>query len=368
MNDPFDVLRDELVAAERRLGGAGAVRARSLASGERLTGAGRSPARRFAPWLRRRPLVLAAALVVASGSAAAGVVSLTSEDSAPLSGTVPAPSPSATSLTYRIEIVPDLRAGAIGWCSGVALRSHGRPLGAGSGCGPAPPSDAAQIAGGGMTVGRDRILMFTVVDPRVAAIRLHDGRTIAPLANPRLPFGWKAAVAFATRAHGHVEPTDLDWTLQDASGAEMSNAPNERAGTKAAGTRPLPTRTVDPNDPPQVRYAIRARPLPGLRAVSAQIARGTPTHTPDVNGRAFLTRATTVYYLHKRRYRAAILVDARDPKRPAAELPGSTKRADGLVDASGHITARRVGPAWLVIEGAYPRERVAVLQALRVSL
>jgi hypothetical protein len=129
----------------------------------------------------------------------------------------------------------------------------------------------------------------------------------------------------------------------------------------------LPTRTVDPRDPPQVRHAIRARKLPGLRAVSAQIASGAPVHKPDVNGRAYLTRATTVYDFRGRRYRAAVLVDARDPKRPAAELPGAAPRADGLVDASGHLSARRVGAGWLVVEGASARERVLVLRALRVS-
>jgi hypothetical protein len=267
MSDPFDVLRDELVAAEGRM-----VRGR-----------------RRSPWLRRRPLLLAAALVVASGSAAAAVVSLTSEDSAPLSGTVPTPSPTAAQRTYRIELMPDLRAGQIGWCSTLALRSRRGPIGAVTGCGPAAPADAAQIAGGGVTVGRDRIILFTVVDKRVATVRLHDGRTIAPLPDRRLPYGWRGAVAFVTREHGNVDPTDLDWTLQDAAGRPISTAPNERAGTKHAGTATLPTRTVDPRDPPHARCTIRARPLRHLRAVSAKVVTRMPATTPDVNCRAFLT-------------------------------------------------------------------------------
>jgi hypothetical protein len=124
---------------------------------------------------------------------------------------------------------------------------------------------------------------------------------------------------------------------------------------------------VDPRDPPHVRYAIRARALPGLRAVSAQIATGAPAHEPDVNGRAYLTRATTLYHLHGRRYRAAVLVDARHPTRRAADLPGATPRTGGLVDASGHLTARRAGAGWLVVEGPTARERALVLRALRVS-
>jgi hypothetical protein len=203
----------------------------------------------------------------------------------------------------------------------------------------------------------------------VATVRLHDGRTISPLPDRRLPYGWRAAVAFVTRAHGSVDPTDLDWTLQDAAGRPISTAPNERAGTKHAGTATLPTRTVDPRDPPHARCAIRARPLRHLRAVSAEIVKRMPTTTPNVNGRAFLTCATTIYYLGDHSYRAAVLLDARDRHRPAADLPGTTPRAGSpdLVEAAGHITARRAGAAWLVVQGPSAHERAVVLRAFRAS-
>jgi hypothetical protein len=214
------------------------------------------------------------------------------------------------------------------------------------------------------TVNTKNVVLFAIVDRHVASVRLHDGRTIAPRADRVLPYGWKAVVAFLARQGGRFAVDDLEWTLQDATGAPISTAPNQRAGTKHAGTATLPTRAVNPRDPPNVRYAIRARPLRGLRAVSARIVTRAPTKPPDVNGRAFRTCATTVYYLHTRRYRAALLVDARDPNRPAADLPGGTPRADGLVDASGHLTARRAGTGWLVVEGPVAHERAIVLRAL----
>ena len=71
MNDPFDMLRGELVRAAARV---------ELAS----------PRRRWA-WVRTRPhpvAVVMAALVVC-GSAAAAVVSLTASPSQPLNGRVP---------------------------------------------------------------------------------------------------------------------------------------------------------------------------------------------------------------------------------------------------------------------------------------
>jgi hypothetical protein len=138
-----------------------------------------------------------------------------------------------------------------------------------------------QIAGAATTVSTKRILLFLIVDPRVATVLLHDGRTTAPLRDRQLPYGWKAAVAFVTRDAGRVEPTDLDWTLQDADGRPISTAPNERAGTKHSGTATLPTRTVDPRDPPHARCAIRARPLRRLpeRPRARSRAAG-PEHPP----------------------------------------------------------------------------------------
>jgi hypothetical protein len=75
----------------------------------------------------------------------------------------------------------------------------------------------------------------------------------------------------------------------------------------------------------------------------------------------------SAYDLHDRRYRAAVLVDARDPERPADDLPGATLRADGLVDASGNLTARRAGAGWLVVEGPDAHERAVLLHALSTS-
>jgi hypothetical protein len=75
-----------------------------------------------------------------------------------------------------------------------------------------------------------------------------------------------------------------------------------------------------------------------------------PTITP-----AYLTCATTVYYLGKWRVRAAVLLNAADPDSPAPSLPPNR-----------FLSARRAGAGWLVAFSARKQDREQVLAALRV--
>jgi hypothetical protein len=290
--------------------------------------------------LTRRSLralaAIAAALVVA-GSATAAVVSVTGEDSKPLTGTLP-----GRGERYRVALSPNLAAGQIGWCTTIVVR----PGATGRGCGPAPPADAPLIAGGGL-FSPDRGVVWAVVDRRVAAMRLSDGRRIVTSASPAVPEGWRVAVAFTKGG----EPR---WTPLDAAGRALSTRPNDRAGTEQAGTATLATRAVDPRDPPRGRCAIRVGR--SLRAVSERVVTRLPARAPDVGGRPFLSCASAVVYLGRFRYTAAVLVDARRPARRAAPLaaPGADL-----------ITARRHGPGWLAVRGEGAAHRRAVLRALR---
>jgi hypothetical protein len=110
---------------------------------------------------------------------------------------------------------------------------------------------------------------------------------------------------------------------------------------------------VDPDDPPDARCAIRASPLPGLRATSARLLRDIKTR-PAITP-AYLTCATTVYYLGKWRVRVAMLLNAADPDGQAPPLPPSR-----------FLSARRAGPGWLVAFSARKQDREQVLAALRV--
>jgi len=119
MSDPFDLLREELVR---------------VAAGTKPS---RSP--RWLAWLRRRPrpLLMVAATIVVSGSAAAAVISLSAKRSQPLAGTVPGTpaqlrsGAAAVSLAgdqYRITVTPDLTAGDVGWCTSINYTYRGKRL------------------------------------------------------------------------------------------------------------------------------------------------------------------------------------------------------------------------------------------------
>ena len=72
---------------------------------------------------------------------------------------------------------------------------------------------------------------------------------------------------------------------------------------------------------------------------------------------AFLSCATTVIYDGKRRYRAAVLLDANRLRARAPALPATPRFMSG----------RRVGDAWLVVfGGTSARERALVLDRLSV--
>ncbi len=329
----FDELEHELCAGVRR-------------------GAAPAP-ERARPW-RQRPRGLAIALValVVCGSAAAAVVSLTRERSQPLAGRPPA----LGGARYRVELRPDLSAGAIGWCATFAIRAAKEST-AGTGCGPAAAAADALIAAGGLG-GRGPGVAYAIVDQRAATVRFGD-RHVVPVAYPTLPAGWRAAVTIV-----RGEPAIV---AEDGAGHPLART--ELAGTRRAGTHALPTRAVNPADPPRHPCALRARALPGLRAISARLSAPRPLRTPDVNGRPFLSCATTVFSLDGQRLRAARLLDARAPRRPAALLPGmrAPRTPHEIVSASGRLSAQRAGPGWIVVSGPTGTARTRLLRALRVG-
>jgi hypothetical protein len=341
--DPFDLLRDQLVAAAAPE----AVRARR--------------ARRWRPLV-----VLAAALALGGTATATAVLTLGGEDSPPLKGPAPA---DMFIRHYAISIAPDLAVGETGWCTSLVFGYGAGGSGMARGCGPAAPREAAQIAGAGLVSGqRDggRDTLFRIVDRRVAAVQPEGGRRIVPRADPALPFGWRAVVAFVpVRGHERALPA---MTLLDAAGHPISQAPQRLAGTRAAGTRRLPSVAVDAQAPPSVPCAIAHAGLPGLRAVRQKVVRVRLTRAVDVNGRAFRSCSEALFRLDGVALRAAVLVDAGGPGRVPAGLPGARRVAGrpGVVTASGPLTARRDGHAWLVVAGGGAEARLRLLRALTI--
>jgi hypothetical protein len=114
--------------------------------------------------------------------------------------------------------------------------------------------------------------------------------------------------------------------------------------------------------------------LPALRPEWGHVLEAIPA-VPDAEGELFLSCVDTEYFLHGWPLDAAILLDAREPGRALGPIPGAGPVAGhpGLVDVAlgsppGDLTARRVGNAWLVVEGGSGlAQRLEVLGALRIA-
>jgi hypothetical protein len=335
--DPFDLLRDQLAAAAE---------AQPRRAQRRL----------------RRPMWIVAAALLCAGAASAAVIAISGEHSQPLAGRAPGLGPGGAAAQYQISFYPRLAAGHTDWCTRAAVRS-GRSGAAGGGCGPAPTEAAPLIAGGGMgsTAPGVRSLLWLVVDKRVAQVRLPNGRSIEPRADPLIPYGWRSVVWFGTLPRG-----DQAWRLLDANGREIPS--DSLAGTRAAGTFPLATRTVDPYAP-GAGCAIRVARRPHIHALHERVVSEPAPRSTSINTHAFRACAAVALQTHGTRYRAAVLVDAQNPARLAAPLPGMAAGVSGRTPttANGDITARRAGLAWLAIQGPNPRQRLTLLQTLHAA-
>lgn len=333
--------------------------------------------RRWRPRRRRGPLVMLGCAVLTVSSAAAAVVVVTgSEPSRPLVGTTPGFAPGLRG--YRVDFAPDLRSGAIGWCGEIFVST----VAGGRGCGPAATAGAPVIAGGGLVRGTPPgrgSLNYRVVAGRVAAIGLADGRRIQTKRDLRVPAPWRVAVwTEQPTARPPVPPPSRTGPARtaeqapvvplDAAGRSIAD-PHEqgRAGTRQAGTRRLPAETIAPTTALTQRPCLIMVPrTPGIHALAEQVITRLPARVPDVAGRPFLSCAAVVVYASGTRYHAALLLDARRPRRATVgRLPGLRPAATrGLFTAQGSLTARRAGRGWLVVFGADPAGRANLITAL----
>jgi hypothetical protein len=118
--------------------------------------------------------------------------------SQPLSGIVPYGQEPLTAVVggrrYDIEIAPSIRAGEVSWCE--SIRTHNRATGriddGGTGT-----CDAGTAAIGSPTFA-DQLpqqgLSWVFTAPQVAAIKIPAGPTVLTRPDPRLPYGFRAAV------------------------------------------------------------------------------------------------------------------------------------------------------------------------------
>ncbi len=332
---------------------------------------------------------------------------------------------------YRIVFAPQLSGGAAGWRTFLSFGSGGggeggeagyptrtMPLTGGAGVGftssPLPAGDAVD---------------YVLTSRRVAEVRLGD-RTIQTRADPALPGGDRVAVFFVPAGsppiaipspHAHLplyirvpaEPLALPpgWPRRKTPGhflrdrrRSASSAPTRTVRIRAtplvaldSGGRAIPYTPPHPNPLANVRTWQRPRPgaadpshaathpLPGpceiswhgLSALEPQWGHVLERIAPvaEAEGELFLSCVDTEFFLHGWPLQSAILLDAHRPGATLDALPGAVAVPDrpGVVEVPlgqfpGDIAAKRVGNAWLVVEGGQSgAQRLRVLAALRIA-
>ena len=407
MKDPFVILRGELVEAAERA-------------------ALPAPRKRWG-WLRRpsRPVAILLVALVITGSAAAAVLSLTGSASQPVMGRVPGAITSASlaGYGYTISVSPSLAAGTAGWQPWIVYSRTGSSGYGQMGGGVWYPAATDPVFGGGSAPGgcipcfaRGNPVEYVLTSPQVWAVRV-GSRTIRTVGSRALPTGDRAAVffipakgpVFVIPANGPVPvgehppgmknvPTIAVLPLARSGqviGTRLTTPPDEPPTltwmAPDAVTRwwPLPGFTVPYHHP---GYHGRTHPSPGvcelaqhgLPALHAQFGHTIATISPvhDALGEVFLSCIDTEYYLHGWPLQAAVLLDGHRPgqilgpipgARPVPGQPGIVNLATGqfpssLFSRNFGVTAKRVGKAWLVIQGGSGlAQRVQVLNSLRIS-
>lgn len=348
-------------AGERRRWSAG----RSARNRRRSSSRAPEDRRRWSP---SRPLALALVGTIATASVAtAATIALTGTPSEPLQGALPAAERSSAevrSSRYRVALYPTLTIGESGWCLTQETMDDAGTVGSGGAtCSTAATAESPLIAGMSGSLASDRPgaqIVSSVVDRRVAGLRLHDGSVVTARADPSLPDGWRSLIVIQER------PRATRYL-----GPDGRALPNDSVVPYATDPDPQPFRDTDPDAPPR-SCSIRTGDPASVRVVSARELTGAPKVTGGLNGRPFLSCATARMVHAGADYTAALLVDAGDPGRHPARLPGSTPRDGAEVTVPGEVarpatTARRVGSAWLVVQGTDPDGRRAVLDGLRVG-
>jgi hypothetical protein len=318
-------------------------------------------------------IALAAGLAVAGGSAAAASL-LSGQPSAPLAANFPGAMHSLDGSRYEISLEPDLTAGTIGWCTILHTYNGNTPVDLGTGgCGSAPTALGSPMFG---TPGGDMDgFTYLLTASQVAAVHVAGGPTVLTRADPRLPFGIRAAVfTLPPRLRGHsVTFTALDGFGNPLPGDASAESIQESVEPLLPGTRGSCTLSGGR----------------GARVVADTVVRSIVADAGIIGG-AFLPCLNATIAGSGIGLVASVVLDARDPGVAPADLPGMTPLAGhpGVFDrqqafplawtppndtdlpdynVGNSISARRVTGAWLVVGGGTTAQRVAALSALSVG-
>ena len=414
MRDPFVILRAELVEAAERA---------ALPAPRKRWGWLRR---------RSRPVAVLLVALVIAGAGGAVVLSLNRSQplAGSVPGTItPA---SLAGYGYTIAVVPQLAAGTTGWGSLIVYsRPDTSDVSQPGGGPPVYPTATRPVFGGGtgpdscpVCYARGNPVTYVLTGPQVFAVRIGT-RTIRTVTSRALPTGVRAAVVFIP-AKGRVflvpggrvpvdklpprfknvllvpvEPLDRFGHVipPQPTGAPAFGPPPVAWMAPDAVTRWWPLASLNIGVPyHQDGYPGRTHPgpgvcelaqhgLPALRAEFGHTVAAIPLQ-PDAVSEVFVSCIDAEYYLNGWPLQAGVLLDSHRPGQVLGPIPGARPipghpeivnlplgqvpwNYDGSISADSpqfSLTAKRVGNAWLVVQGGYGlAQRVQVLNALRIS-
>ncbi len=263
---------------------------------------------------------------------------------------------------WEVQLAPGLEGGWVGWCMTVRVSAFHATR-----CSVAPKREEIGYesweANGSGTRG------VALIDASIDAVAVDTARTaVLTVPVPGVPEMSAALVEipapFPARSHWFDE-----FGLVGNSPSRGWSAPERAysAGLPASGWQA-------PEHPPAGVCSLTATHLSGLRPRFGHVVT-TVAPTPDIAGGGFASCIDTEYSFAHSSLDAAVLLDA---AQPGSVAPGSLPDADpvrhhpDLFSApgwNGKILARRVGNAWLAVEGgASLRQRIEILSHLRASV
>ena len=205
-------------------------------------------------------------------------------------------------------------------------------------------------------------LFWAIVTSRVAAVRLSPRHIVSARRDDRRPAGWKAVIAFVS---GQTDPVALDSTghvIREPPGGALPTTARVATRTVEAGSRATSS--------PCSIDAPRLLDVTASWAVSTRV----PRLGSSVTANALFSCARSWYSIkgYTEAPSAAILLGARDPHGAAPALPGlkpTVQPGIFLEDggADGPLLARRIGHAWLVVQGPSTSIDAMLLGALRIG-
>ena len=333
-------------------------------------------------------LAVLAVLLVASGSAIAAAT-IPGKPSLPLNGSV---SRNGSRFQYRVQFAPLMYAGMTGWCSYVS-RAAATPRGPAASCGNNGAISPAEPLYSWMNVGA---LQVVLTSPQVAAVRVLNGPTVTTLSEG-VPFGLRAAVfpvprglaerpnplrmLVALNASGHTIPAS-----NPNSGAPLPTAvwlrpPGSLQVLASLGIDRTPSGVL--TRVPSTPCVVAPSPTSGVIALGGVVATKVAAVAVPIAGRAFVDCDDTVVSWAGSDFRASLLLDAAHPgsrpasiptTQPVAGDPGAVfspaviptvPRAPTIPLPFQGMVARRVGNAWLVVQGGTTTaQRLHVLSRL----